>query len=74
MKGTILRETLGNILFYPRKLLTIVLFEERFSVIIFLGPEEKNRKHFFHKAFLCLAEKSTIKSTILGAIGVPEPL
>ena len=74
MKGTILRETLGNILFYPRKLLTIVLFEDRFSVIIFLGPEKENRKHFFHKAFLCLAEENTIKSTILGAIGVPKPL
>ena len=28
----------------------------------------------FHRAFFCAAEKSTIKSTILGAIGVPEPL
>ena len=28
----------------------------------------------FHRAFFCAVEKSTIKSTILGAIGVPEPL
>ena len=44
MNRTILGEIFGNIPLYPRKVLKIVLFLERFSVLIFLGPEEKYGK------------------------------
>ena len=41
MNGTILGEIFGNIHLYSKKVLKIVLFLEQFSVLIFLGPEEK---------------------------------
>ena len=44
MKDTILGEIFGTIPLYLRKVLKIVGFFEQFSVLIFLGPEEKYRK------------------------------
>ena len=74
MKGTILREIFGTIPLYPRKVLKIVLFWSDLMYISFWAQKKSTENSYFHRAFFCAVEKSTIKSTILGAIGVPEPL
>ena len=58
MNGTILGGIFGNIHLYSKKVLKIVLFLEQFSVLIFLGPEEKFGKQFFSQSFfLCGGKK-----------------
>ena len=75
MKDTILGEIFGTIPLYLRKVLKIVGFF--FSDFLYLSSwaQKKSTENIsFHRAFFCAAKKSTIQSTILGAIGVPEPL
>ena len=69
MEGNILGQIFGTILLYPKKVLKLVLFGERFSVLIFLGPEVKVHNFFlFIKHFLCAAEKITIKKKLFGKL------
>ena len=74
MNGTILGEIFGNIHLYSKKVLKIVLFWSNFLYLSSWAQKKSLENSSFHRAFFCAAEKSNIKSTILGAIGVPEPL
>ena len=74
MKDTILGATFGTNPLYPRKVLEIVFYFCDFLYLSVWAQKRSTENSFFHRAFFCAAENSTIKSTILGAIGVPEPL